>query len=109
MPSFGDIAQVAGKRRRSTQGNARDCKLDGKFRAVGTDGRQLDALPKHACLAGREVALKAASVRLSKCRRDDDVRQFPAYDLVATISEDALGGRIELGDAPCLIHRENAV
>ena len=71
--------------------------------------RHFDALPEHPGLTRGQVAGEPLPVPLSKCRRDDDVGQLLAQDLVPTVAERALRSGIEFGDAAFVIDRHDAV
>src|SRR5688572_12787573 len=108
LSAFRDVAQVAGEGRWPVQWDACDRKFGGKFAPIGTYRRHFDALPEHPGLTRVQIAGEPLPVPLSKCRRDDDVGQLPAQDLVPTVAERALRSGIEFGDATFVVDRHDA-
>ena len=106
--AFRDVAQEAGEGRRSVQRDACDRKFGRKFAPIGTGCRHFDALSEHPGLTCGQVAGEPLPVPPSKCRRDDDVGQLLAQDLVAAVAKGALRSGIEFGDATFVVDRHDA-
>jgi hypothetical protein len=107
--AFGDVAQVTRKGRRPVHRDACNREFDGEFAPVGPYCSHLDVLSEESRLTCGQETGKTPPVLLPERLWNDDVGHLPAHDLIPTVAEGALRGRIELSDATFVINRHNAV
>ena len=81
----------------------------GNTRPVGMHRFDLDAAAEDAPLSGREVAGKTGLVRGPMVRRHQGLADLATENPGAGISEDALGGGIELDDRPRFVDGDDRV
>ena len=107
--ALGDVADVPGELRRTGRGDARDRELDGKFLAARSNRRQFDAATENLGHARGEVSGQPLPVAVAQRRRDDDIRDLTAKDILPAMAEHLLGGRVELRDAASRVNGDDGI
>ena len=105
----GDVAQVAGERRRAGKPDPRDRQLDRELRPVLVHAGQLEPLVEDHGVLGLEEAREAPAMLGAQRLRHDQVGHVAADRLVRAPAERRLGRVVPVDDAPALIHRDHGV
>ncbi len=107
-PALGDVPDDRRERGRGTLVRGGERELEGELAAVLPPARELDGRADDPGLACGEIAPHPGAVRrveaIGHQRRD-----LPPHDLRTRVTEDALGCRIEVGDVPGAVGRDDGI
>jgi hypothetical protein len=109
LPRGAEIADEGGKRGRAVQLEAADADLHRELVPVRMQGRQLEAPADQVALPAGGRGAEAASMRVPKPRRHDQVGQLATEDGVRRVAEEALGGPVELAHATLRVDDDHGV
>src|SRR5207237_40715 len=107
--ALGDVAQETDERSVPAAGNPRDRQLDSERISVAAARGELETALEDVRLARLALPAKTGAMRIAVRRRNDDLGHLPAKDIGARIAEEPLRRRVELGDRPVLIDRDDGI